>query len=95
MNVHGKNDQKTALFRILNKLQLKWVKIKNFVNLSAQQLFRVGEAHNQYEKCSLELQKVVDTNCKRFAGLWRRQKLEIREKSENPVLIWLATYAIK
>ena len=68
MNVHGKNDQKAALFRILNKLQLKLVQIDNFVNLSVQQLIRVGEAHNQYENCSLELQKVVDTNCKRFAG---------------------------
>ena len=87
--VPTKNVQNEELFWILNKIQLKRVKIKNFMNLSAESLFCVGMAYNQYEKWSLDLHKFVELDFEEFAVFQRRQKLEIREKCENPSFIWL------
>ena len=48
--VHTKFVQNEALFWILNKIQLKRVKMKTFMKLSVESLFCVGMAIDQNEK---------------------------------------------
>ena len=85
MNVHSRINEKEAIIWILNKSQPKWVKTSYFVNMSAQPLFGVVEAHHQYENHSLELQKLLRRVIRGLQTFEALKTLKLLKTSKNQI----------